>query len=138
MIIVIPDGEKMGQIEDSGYEYLGVIQDCQIRHTEMKEMIRKEYVVKAVNQWVMGVVRYGAGVIDWTKSELKELDRQIRKVMTCNGVLHPRANVARLYLRRKESGRGLITVEDCVISECNSLYEYVANSTEPMLRENSF
>lgn len=35
--------------------------------------------------------------------------------------LHPRGNVNRLYLHRKEGGRGLISVEDCVRLEELSL-----------------
>lgn len=31
-----------------------------------------------------------------------------------NGGLHPRAEVAGLYLSRKENRRGLISIEDCV------------------------
>ena len=30
-------------------------------------------------------------------------------LLTCNGLFHPRANVARLYLKRGGRGRGLIS-----------------------------
>ena len=48
-------------------------------------------------------VRYG----DWIKEELKSIDIKTRKLMTLNGSLHPRGNVGRLYLARKEDEEGL-------------------------------
>ena len=41
----------------------------------------------------------------------------------------------RLYIKRTEGGRGLISVEDCVLIEKNCLYEYIRNCQEPMLME---
>ena len=65
---------------------------------------------------------------------LKPLDRKTRKILTCYSFFHPRANVARLYLKRCEGGRGLISAKDCVLSECNGLWDYLEKS-EPMLKE---
>ena len=53
-----------------------------------------------INQWVLDVVRYSAGIVDWTREDLELLDKKTRKMLTCNGLFHPRANVARLYLKR--------------------------------------
>ena len=41
-------------------------------------------------------MRYGAGIVKWTKAELEKLDRQTRKIMTMNGALHPKSDVDRL------------------------------------------
>ena len=38
--------------------------------------------IMAVNTWAVAVLRYAAGVLKWTAKELKELDKQTRKVMT--------------------------------------------------------
>ena len=54
-----------------------------------------------------GIIRYGAGVLDWTKEELKSIDIKFRKLTTLYESLHPRGNVRRLYLARNEGGRGL-------------------------------
>ena len=51
-----------------------------------------------------------------------------------NGCLHTRSNVARLYLPRKEGGRGLIGIEESVRKERKSLYGYLRESTEWMLQ----
>ena len=56
-------------------------------------------------------MRYGAGTIKWNKDELPEIDRKSRKIMTMNNELHPRSDVARIYVPRKNGGKGLISCE---------------------------
>ena len=70
----------------------------------------------------------------WTKQELNELDRKTRKLLTMNGGLHPRHCVARLYVPRKHSGRGLISVEDCINQARLSLERHVQSSEEDLLK----
>ena len=53
--------------------------------------------------------------------------------MTVNGSLHPRGHVGRLYLARKEGGRGLISCEECVIVVVQSLDKYLSDSKGWML-----
>ena len=53
----------------------------------------------------MGIIRHGAGVLDWRKEELKSIDIKTRKLMTMNDNLHPRGKVGRLYYARKEGGK---------------------------------
>ena len=48
------------------------------------------------------------------KSELQAIDRKARKLFTIYGALHHKLDVDRLYTPRKEVGRGLISIEDCV------------------------
>ena len=47
------------------------------------------------------------------------VDRKARKIMTMNGALHPKSDIDRLYLGRKNGGRGLISFEYCVRAEEN-------------------
>ena len=51
-----------------------------------------------------------------------------------NGCLHTRSNFASLYLLRKEGGRGLIGIKECVRQESKSLRGYLRESTEWMLQ----
>ena len=48
--------------------------------------------------------------------------------------LHPRADTTRLYMKRKNGGRGLISIEDCVAGERRTLDFYLANSDEVLLK----
>ena len=58
-----------------------------------------------------------------------------RKQLTMHGSLHPRADVDRLYVPRKDGGRGLLSVEDSINKEENSLAYYVQNTSQPTLQE---
>ena len=96
---------------------------------EMKKKITKEYyrrlklvlksklngrnIILAINTWAVAVISFGAGIIDWNMDELKQVDKKTRKIMTMNGALHPHY-IDRLYLGRKNGGRGLISCEYCV------------------------
>ena len=53
------------------------------------------------------------------------MDRKTRKFMTLHHALHPQADVDRLYFKRSEDDKGLMSVEDSVNSEINSLCRYV-------------
>ena len=117
----LPDGRRMKSVEEDGYKYLGILEYNEVLHAEMKTRLQNEYyrrlkrilksklngknVIKAVNTWAVSVLRYGAGVINWTKAELESIDRKTRKQMTVYGMLHPRADVHRLYLPR---GQGAV------------------------------
>ena len=147
--IKLPGGEVMKQVGQERYTYLGIIELDKIKETEMIEKITKEYKqrqrlilksklngrnkVTAINTWAVTIFRYGAGVIQWKASELKDFDRKSRKTMMYGG-LHPKSNVDRLYVNRKEGGRGLISVEQCIREEENSLGSYTANSEENLIR----
>ena len=140
----------MKQVGQEGYTYLGIIELDKIKDTEMKEKITKEYKrrqililksklngrnkVTVVNTWAVEIFRYGAGIIHWKASELKDLDRKSRKTMTMYEGLHAKSDVDRLYVERKKGSRGLISVERCIRQEENSLGFYVANSEENLIR----
>ena len=50
------------------------------------------------------------------------MDSRTKKTFATHGCLHGRSNAARLYLPRKEVGRGLTGIEKCVKRESKSLY----------------
>ena len=59
---------------------------------------------------------------------------QNKKITDNERVLHPRDCVKRLYVPRKEGGRGLISVEDCVNQAGRLLETYVQSSEEKILK----
>ena len=81
------------------------------------------------------MIAYKAGIVDWNKEELRQIDTMTRKQMTLHGVLHPRADVDRLYVSRKKGGRGLRSIFDVVTLEKAAVAEYVENANEPILRK---
>ena len=56
-------------------------------------------------------LRYSAAFVSWRKSELQAINRKTRKLFTMHGALHPKSDVGRLYILRKEGGGGLRSIE---------------------------
>ncbi|XP_031556859.1 uncharacterized protein LOC116293560 [Actinia tenebrosa] len=110
------------------YKYLGVTERDGIEHSTMKEQIRKDYyrrvrlvlnselnaanIITAINTLAVPLVSYSFSIIHCTLTELKKLDRKTRKFLAMNKMHHPKADVDRIYLPRKEGGRGLIQIEN--------------------------
>ena len=127
-----------------------IIECEEIKHQEKKENIKNEYIkrlkailksklnsgntMKAINSWAVPVIRYSAGIVDWKNSELRNMDRKIRKVLNMYQSLHPRSNVGRLYLPRSEGGKGLLSLEECVSAEKRSLGHYLKINEDAWLR----
>ena len=42
------------------------------------------------------------------------MDQRTRKLMTLHNTLHPRDDIDRLYVSRKEEGRGLAGIEESI------------------------
>ena len=55
-------------------------------------------------------------------------------MFTIYGALHPKSDVNRLYIPRKEGGRGLISIEDCVELAIRGLEVYVHESEERLIQ----
>ena len=90
--------------------------------------------IKATNSWVVAIMRYGAGVLEWRVDELKELDWKTRKLLTMHKGLQPKSYVDILYASRKEGERGLMSWESTVRSEENNLGWYLKNSSKNLLQ----
>ena len=65
---------------------------------------------------------------------MKDLDGKSRKAITIYGGLLSKSDVDRLHVKRKEGGKSLIIVEQCIREEENSSVCYVANSEENLIR----
>ena len=124
----LPNHEKIRMLEENEtYKYLGILEADTIKQGEMKDTIRKEYLrstrklletklssrnfIKGINTWAAPLVRYSGPFLKWTREELKQMDQRMRKLMTMHKALHPR-DVDRLYISRKEGGRGLTSIEE--------------------------
>ena len=133
----LPVGKRMKEVNLDGYKYLGVLRFDPIMNREMKEKVKSEYirspkrllrsqlnginVIAGMNVWAVGCIRYGAGMLRWTKEEL-------------NGSLHLRRNVGRLNLARKEGRKGLISCEECKYVEVQSLDNCLSKTKDWMLK----
>ena len=67
------------------------------------------------------MIRYTAGIVEWTIAELEDLDCKTRKLMTARHTLHPLSDIDRLYLPRRIWGRGLLQIRQTVEEEIRNL-----------------
>ena len=65
---------------------------------------------------------------------MQAIDGKTRKLFTVCGGLHLKSDVDRLYVPRKDGGRGLIAIEDCVQLAVTGLEAYVHGSEERLLQ----
>ncbi|XP_068234383.1 uncharacterized protein [Palaemon carinicauda] len=93
--IKLPDGSNIKHIDEKGYKYLGIMERGNIKLQEMKVTIRKEYMqrfktllksklnarnfIKAITTLAVPVIRYSAGIVEWTKAELRSINLKTRK-----------------------------------------------------------
>jgi len=147
------DGTAIKELDvDHGYKYLGILQSDGIKMEEVTEIAKREYfrrirlilkselnagnTVCAINIWALPVIWYTAGIVDWTVAELQEADRRTRKLLTMYGAFNLNGDVDRLYIDRKNGGKGLIQVEQSIREEECRLAEYVnlRKTGDPFLR----
>ena len=100
----------------------------------LKSKLNGGNIIKDINSWAVPVVRYTAGMIDWTQAELGDLDRKTRKLISAHHALHPQSDVDKLYLPRQAGGRGLLQIRQTVEEEKRALNDYIKNSTEHALK----
>ena len=127
--------------EKETYKYLSILEGDTIKQAKMKDKIKKECLrrtrellktklssrnlIKGINTWAVALVSYSGPFVKWTGEELKQMDQRTRKLMTMHKALHPRDNVGRLYVSRKEEGRGLASIEDSVDASIQRLEDYI-------------
>ena len=137
----LPNHDKIRTLgENETYKYLGISGADTIKQVEMKDKIRKEYLrtrklletklssrnlIKGINTSAVPLVRYSGPFLKWTRDELKQMNQRIRKLMTIHKALHPRDIVDRLYVSRKEGGRGRVSIEDSVHALIQQLDDYI-------------
>jgi len=67
--------------------------------------------IQAIGSLAVPVFRHSFGIINWHQEELQKLDRKTRKLLTIHGQHYPKADADRLYVPRKQGGRGLMQLE---------------------------
>lgn len=82
------------------------------------------------NSWATAILRYFFGTIRLSRRDLITLDRSTRKVLRQTKCHHINASMERLYLPRKEGGRGLQNVEQCWEQEVVSVALYLLESDD--------
>ena len=138
----LPNQDKIRRLaENETYKYLSILEADTIKQVEMKNKLQKEYLrrtrklletklsmrnlIKGTNTWAVPLVIYSRAFLKWTRDEFKQMDPRTRKSMTMHKVLHPRDDVDRLYVSRKEGRRGLASMEDSVDASIQRLEDNI-------------
>ena len=126
--IITNEEEEAMKTLSSGetYKYLGMEQNRMTDVGIIKNRLKKEFkkrlhllcgsglngknMIKALNIYATPVLVYSFGAIHWSDTEMEELQRITRKVLTKYRHHHSKAAVERTMIARKDGGRGIIDV----------------------------
>ena len=129
-LIELPKQEKIRTLgEQKTYKYLGILEAGIIKQVEMKENFLKEYLgrtrklletklhsrslIKGISIWAVQHLRYSGPFLKWTR-KLQKMNQRTRKHLVMHNALHPRDDVDRMYVSRKEGRRGLVSIQDSI------------------------
>jgi len=151
--IILNTGEELKSLEhDQQYRYLGV-NERQTTDKTMKTSLKKEYfarvkmilkselnsknAISAINSFAVPSLAYGFPVLDWTISDLEIIDRETRKMLQTYHLMHSQSDVTRIYLPRREGGRGLINVTSHYKNAIINFSAYLVSSEDSFLQTSS-
>ena len=91
-------------------------------------------LVRGINTQAVSLLRYLTAFASWRESKLQAIDRKTRRLFTIYRALHPKSDVDRLYIPRKEGGRRLISIEDSAELVIKGLEVYVLASKKRLIQ----
>lgn len=143
----INDFHQLGK--DDTYKYLGIQQSRKVNNTKVKEEFMNRYrsrlikvlktklnsrnLITSINTFAVPVLTHSFGVIKYSDTDLNALDRMTRTLMTKYRFHHPKSSVERMYLPRKEGGRGLLNVSYLCKSVENKMKNYFSATNNRLL-----
>lgn len=119
---------KIPTLEDGQqYKFLGVFESLRQEERIVLRCAAREYLrrlsviwssplsdnhrVIASNQFALPAMSYFMWTQHWPITELRQVDRDARKIVTDGGGKHPCGTTSLLYLPRDKGGRGLRSVD---------------------------
>ena len=131
------------------YKYLEIKERDRIFVKDLKEELRHEYfkrlkkitssksnninIISEIDTFAIPAISYGCQVLDWSITELEQIDRETRKVLKRNKFLNIHSDNHRIYLPRKQGGRGLINITDQYKKAMINMSIYLNNTNERLL-----
>ena len=77
----------------------------------LKSELNARNKITAIGALAVPVLRYSFGIFNWRTEEIKKkIDRKTRKMLKTYKMHQPKADIDRLYVKRKEGGRGLLQI----------------------------
>ena len=91
----------------------------------LKSELYAKNKITSIEALAVPVLRYSFGIINWRIEEIKRIDMKTRKMQKMYKMYHPKADVDRLYVKRKEGGRGLMQVEAAYKAKIINIADYL-------------
>ncbi|XP_036348061.1 uncharacterized protein LOC118757459 [Rhagoletis pomonella] len=92
------------------------------------------YKYLAINAFAIPVLTYTFGVVKWSETELENVKRATRTLLTKYGTHHPKSAVERLYLPRRQGDRGMVDIKQLHNKCKQSLRLYFHNQENSLLQ----
>ena len=122
---------------DELYKYLGYQQSKQIASKQVKATLTKNFqqrlhVIlktqlsgknksKAINTYAIPLLTYSFGVINWTQTDIDNIERKVRTTLTKYRYHHPKSAIERVTLPREKGGRGIIDINNLMWKQIDEL-----------------
>jgi hypothetical protein len=68
------------------------------------------------------------------RKEIEKINRKTRKLLSIEGIHHPKAHVNRLYIKRQNGGRGFVKWESTYNPAIVGLNEYIKQGKDRLTR----
>ncbi|KAL1454809.1 hypothetical protein WDU94_008943 [Cyamophila willieti] len=146
-----PIGEIQPLQTNEQYKYLGIMENNEIDHKTLKEKLKEEYrkrltkllntylngrnMIDAINTWAIPSLTYSFGIVKWNETELEELDYMTRRLLGKFRMLHPKSCVERLYLSRKDGGRGLVNIKRLCMKQELDMKKRIQKSNDNIMKK---
>ena len=83
---------------------------CRVQQI-LKTELHSKNIITPINILAVPVLVYSFEMVNWFRKEFEKIAQKIRKVVTTEGIHHPKAYVNRLCIKRKNCGRRLIKLQ---------------------------
>uniref|UniRef100_A0A336M9S3 CSON013850 protein n=1 Tax=Culicoides sonorensis TaxID=179676 RepID=A0A336M9S3_CULSO len=120
--------QKLLELKDS-FRQKAKVKGCRLsRYNELSKNI-----ITSINSWAIPVLTYSFGIVKWSNSDLEALDRTTRRMLKKFRCLHPNSSIIRLYLPRKEGGRGLLNINKMCKKQVEKMKINLTRSTDRII-----
>ena len=143
--------ESIKELNNSeSYVYLGITERDKIFKKDMKIELKNEYfkrlrkilntelnssnLISAINTYAIPAISYGFQILDWSITELEEIDRDTRTKLKKQKILNINSNNDRIYLPRKQGGRGLLNITDQYKKAIINMCVYLDRTEQRLLK----
>ena len=117
-----PNEDKLGK------EYY-----CRVQQI-LKTKLHSKYSSTATNILAVPVLVYRFEMVSWFRKEIENIDQKMRKLITTEGIHHPKADVNWLCMKRQNDGHGLVKLESAYNADIVVLSEYIKQGKDRLIR----